>query len=147
MERKKLSNFSYKKVLSFAYLAFFSLLFINTALNLILDMFIREYKPYFLPTNIENCSIISYILNLAGAAYIGFIEIICIIIQLVGIVFIGDFDNEEFKLSTSIIVPIMTQVCPFINTIIQFIINKDLAKVQFVCISVMVLINFVFLFL
>ena len=41
----------------------------------------------------------------------------------------------------------MTQVCPFINTIIQFIINKDLAKVQFVCISVMLLINFVFLFL
>lgn len=73
MERKKLSNFSYKKVLSFVDLAFFSLLFINTTLNLILDMFIREYKPYFLPTNIENCSIISYILNLAGAAYIRFL--------------------------------------------------------------------------
>ena len=85
---------------------------------------------------------------LSGSLFITFslIEIICIIIQLVGIVFIGDFGNEEFKLSTSIIVPIMTQVCPF-NTIIQFIINKDLAKVQFVCISVMVLINFVFLFL
>lgn len=69
------------------------------------------------------------------------------IIQLVGIVFIGDFGNEGFKLSTSIIVLIITQVCLVINTIIRFIINKDLAKVQFVCISVMVLINFVFLFL
>lgn len=86
---------------------------------------------------------------LSGSLFITFflIEIICIIIQLVGIVFIGDFDNEEFKLSTSIIVPIITQVCLVINTIIRFIINKDLAKVQFVCISVMVLINFVFLFL
>ena len=68
------------------------------------------------------------------------------IIQLVGIVFIGDFGNEGFKLSTSIIVLIITQVCLVINTIIRFIINKDLAKVQFVCISVMVLINFVFYF-
>ena len=86
---------------------------------------------------------------LSGSLFITFflIEIICIIIQLVGIVFIGDFDNEEFKLSTSIIVPIITQVCLVINTIIRFIINKDLTKVQFVCISVMVLINFVFLFL
>ena len=86
---------------------------------------------------------------LSGSLFITFflIKIICIIIQLVGIVFIGDFDNEEFKLSTSIIVPIITQVCLVINTIIRFIINKDLAKVQFVCISVMVLINFVFLFL
>ena len=86
---------------------------------------------------------------LSGSLFITFflIEIICIIIQLVGIVFIGDFDNEEFKLSTSIIVPIITQVCLVINTIIRFIINKDLTKVQFVCISVMLLINFVFLFL
>ena len=80
-------------------------------------------------------------------SFIFLIEIICIIIQLVRIVFIGDFDNEGFKLSTSIIVPIITQVGLVINTIIRFIINKDLAKVQFVCISVMVLINFVFLFL
>ena len=86
---------------------------------------------------------------LSGSLFITFflIEIICIIIQLVGIVFIGDFGNEGFKLSTSIIVPIITQVCLVINTIIRFIINKDLEKVQFVCISVMVLINFVFLFL
>ena len=100
MERKKISNFNYKKVLSFADLAFFSLLFINTTLNLILDMFIRGYKPYFLPTNIENCSIISYILNLAGAAYIGFIEyylpILLSIVQL-------SFNKKFFKIQAIVL--------------------------------------------
>ena len=120
MERKKLSNFSYKKVLSFADLAFFSLLFINTTLNLILDMFIREYKPYFLPTNIENCSIISYILNLAGIAYIEFIEyylpILLSIVQL-------SFNKKFFKVQTALLfITIATTLLLYTFAYIRFLI-------------------------